>query len=183
MATFKTPLLQDEEAGRKLAAALNGVLRQTKDTHLFTVDQLGDASTVVLTSMTVPTNAYISEFWVSNEDLDAGAGLTLQFGLYAAETFTSVTGGIKTKHYEEDVIAVEFMRFSTTSLQSATTNATNRYTANNKTEDEWQTPVWSLLGYDKDPRTILRVGVKVEVAAATPTAGGAAMITSYTTAQ
>jgi len=161
--TQKSTALTNKQASPAIireARLARGRERVLHDSHQFAAATELEAADVIIFDMDIPSNAIYGEIAMYNDDMDTGcaATLVLDFGLAAGEDFTSVTGGTETKHSEDDVLDADLLVDGSTTGQAATTNYTVQ-TPDPTTlgpEDALK-PMWELLGYDEDPKTVFRL--------------------------
>lgn len=143
-----------------------------------------EAADSVIYNIDIPSNAVLSSIEVLNDDLDSGCSptLTLDVGVFAGESFKSVTSGTETDHTAGGILDVDLFVDGATTLQSATTKWTLLdYDTTTFGADDQGKEIWQLLGYDADPQTKFRVGVTFTAAAATAAAGDLALKVKYLT--
>lgn len=139
------------------------------DTHQFATAAELEAGDVIIYDIEIPSNAIYGEVAMYNDDMDTSCSptLVLDFGLAAGEDFTSVTGGTETKHTEDDVLDGDLIVDGATTGQAATTNWTVLTPdAGTLGPEDALKPMWELLGYDEDPRTMFRLCMTSQAAAA-----------------
>lgn len=182
MATTKTSNLQETQDGKAVAARLSKAnILVGRDKHAYTAGQLA-VNEVLLTNIKLPSNAIVESVSIYNDDLDSNVTptLALDFGLAAAEKFTSVTSGAKTKHAQDDILDADAYVDGAADAQAATT----KYTAlalDSATfgPDDADKACWEVLGYDEDPKTEFLIAVTVATGAATAAAGDMAIKVQY----
>lgn len=174
--TVKTTNLTNAQDGKKRSAALAaGKLVVATDSHAYlsTETQTGD---VLLTDIRIPSNAVVREIKQYNDDLDSGSGIAMDIGVYAVEGFTSVTGGTATKHEVDTVVDADIFVDGDTTSRAATTKLTSLVLdPTTMGPEDIDKPVWEVLGFDKDPNTVLGVAVTCQIAAASALSGDFAL--------
>ena len=168
--TQKSTALTAAQAGSSTfreARLSRGKLVVAHDTHSFAAATELETADRIIFHLEIPSNAIFGELSIMNDDLDTGTGtLVADFGLAAGEDFTSVTSSTATKHAEDDALDEDLLVDGDTTVATATTIFT-RLTPDPTTlgpEDRLK-PVWELLGYDEDPKTLFRVSMTAQVAA------------------
>lgn len=174
----KTARLTNVNNGITSDARLNGGrVRVGIESEAITATELEAADNVIY-DIDLPSNAILTEIAVYNDDLDSNGAptLTLDIGLAAKEDFTSTTSSTDTKHSADDVLDADLFVDGSTTLQAATTNWTvQAFDSATMGPDDAAKPLWSLLGYDNDPKTRFRIVCTFAAAAATAAAGDLAL--------
>lgn len=180
--TSKTTARSNFDSAIKGDAKLHaGKLVEARDYHAFTTSQL-EAADVLLTNISIPSNAIVSEILMYNDDLDSNAcpTLALDFGLYARERFISTTSSSDTIHSKDSIVDADLFVDGATDGQAASTKFVSlALDSATMGPDDAYKEVWELLGYDEDPRTTFGLAVTAASAAATAAAGDAVFIVRY----
>jgi len=159
----------------------SGELVCAMDYHAYTTGQL-EAADILLTNISIPSNAIVQEILMYNDDLDSNGTplLALDFGVYAREKFVSVTSSVETIHAKDSVVDADLFVDGATDGQAATTKFTSlALDSGTMGPDDAYKHVWELLGYDEDPRTTFGLCVITAAAAATAAAGDAIFLVRY----
>lgn len=157
------------KAGKVAQAAMaRGTVHVCQDSYLFTSASQLEAGDTLILNMPIPSNAIILELRHMNGDLDtAGTTLVVDIGLAVREPFVSVTSGVTTKWNTVDaIIDSDLLIDGNTAFTSAVTEFTNFAAAATAT---WgitkrQSPMWQVLGYDKDPGTVFNLTFQSQAA-------------------
>jgi hypothetical protein len=155
--TQKSTALTNTQANTTRDARLRaGKLVTALDTHQFAAATELEAADVIIFDICIPSNAIILNIEVQNDDLDTHAcspTLATDFGLHAAEAFTSTTSSSDTNHAVDGVLDLDLLVDGVTTLQAASTNWVSLVPdATTWGPEDRLKPVWELLGYDNDPK-------------------------------
>lgn len=167
----KTTALSNRQSSIYRDARLAGAkLRTALDTHQFAAATELEAGDNLLMDIAIPSNAIVLDILVRNDDMDTGGtSLVVDVGVAAAEDFTDVTSGSETKHSQDAIIDADLFVDGSTVFQSANAAWTSLGAAFDATTfgpDDALKPVWSLLGYDEDPKTVFNLVVQSQAATA-----------------
>lgn len=183
--TQKTTALTNTQAGTTRDARLAKAKTVTAlDTHQFAAATELEAADVLVTDINIPSNAIVIDISIQNDDLDTHAcspTLVMDYGLSAAEAYTSTTSASDTNHAIDALVDADLFVDGSTAERAASTNWVS-LTPDATTfgpEDRLK-PVWSLLGYDNDPKTKFNLCVVSQAAsAALGTAGDLSIKVTY----
>ena len=145
------------------------------DHHQFAAATELEAADNLIMKIEIPSNAIVMEIAIYNDDLDTHAceTLVLDFGVAAAQDYKDVTSGTVSSHKRDAIIDADLFIDGATTGQAATTNWTVLTPdATTFGPEDAIKPVWELLGYDGDPRTIFNLVVQSQAAAAQLSAAG-----------
>lgn len=183
--TQKTTALTNIGNGLKQdARVIKGTVKQGRDHHQFAAATELEAGDNLITAIEIPSNAIVTDVEIYNDDLDTHAcapTLVLDIGVAAGEDYTSTTSSTDTKHSEDDIIDADLFVDGSTTGRAATTNWTSLAPdSGTMGPEDMLKPVWELLGYDNDPKTVFRVVVQSQAAsAALGSAGDLAIRVTY----
>jgi hypothetical protein len=175
--TQKSTALTNRDNGKlRRGNLVKGQVFVTEDTHQFAAATELEAGDNLILDMPIPSNARVLEILHINDDLDTNGTPTLvvDIGLAAAQDYTSVTSSTETKHLKDAIIDADLFVDGNTAFQAATTTMTSIAALDATTfgpEDQIK-PIWELLGYDEDPRTIFNIVFQSQAASATLGAAG-----------
>jgi len=183
--TQKTTSLTNRNNGIKSDARLvEGRVRVASDSHQFAAATELEAGDNLIMNIPLPSNARILEIQHINDDLDTHActpTLVVDIGVAARQDYTSVTSSTATKHDEDDIIDADLFVDGNTAFRAATTVMTSVAALDATTfgpEDQIK-PIWSLLGYDEDPKTYFNIVFQSQAASAALSAAGDLLIRVY----
>lgn len=171
--TQKTSALTSLQATPQIvgeARIVKGRMVVAKDFHQFAAATELEAADVLLTAITIPSNAVVDEIAIYNDDMDTNGSptLTLDIGLFAAQAFTSITSAVETRHAVDAVLDADAYVDGDTTAQAATTTWTALgFDTATFGPDDANDACWEVLGYDEDPQVNFRVGVTSAAASAT----------------
>lgn len=163
--------LTNRQAGSLRDARLAGAkLRAALDTHQFAAATELEAGDNLILDIAIPSNAIVVDILARNDDMDTGGtSLVVDIGVAAAEDFTDVTSSSETKHSRNDIIDADLFCDGSTIFQSANaawTSCGASFDATSFGPDDALKPIWSLLGYDEDPKTMFNLVVQSQAATA-----------------
>ena len=168
--TQKTTALTNRDDGElRNARLVQSGLTYSLDTHQFAAATELEAADNLIMNIPLPSNCIVQEIAMYNDDMDTDATptLVLDFGVAAAQDYTSVTSGTSTKHSKDDIIDADLFVDGSTTGQAATTNWTVQTPdATTWGPEDALKPVWELLGYDEDPNTTFNLVVQSATASA-----------------
>ena len=123
--TKSTRLTSRENGFQKDARQVKGRVYASQDNEAIAATEL-EAADVTLFDIVVPSNGVHDKVEIYNDDLDSNCTptLTMDFGLFAAEDFVSVTSSTETSHSKDAVLDADALVDGSTEGQSANTNWT-----------------------------------------------------------
>ena len=137
------------------------------DTIALATTNVDNADDLILIGA-VPSNAKILSVITYNDDLDGGAGLVSDFGLYYG--INNVVNGVKKS--SGDVLDADFFVSGSSALRNADTSGLAEYRFTNAGDiNGIGQEVWQLGGLSEDCGGLIYLGVDITTAAATPQAG------------
>ena len=147
-------------------------LKVTQDNHQFAAATELEAADVLILDMPVPSNAIVKSIAHINDDLDTHAcapTLVVDIGVSARDDYVSVTSSSETKHVKDDLIDADLFVDGNTAFRAATTDWTETAAKDATTfgPEDRSKPVWELLGYDSDPKTVFNICFVAQAASAT----------------